>query len=288
MTDGAQPVVPRLAATVMLLRDSDGPEVLLLRRSSATPFVPGAHVFPGGALEAGDAAIHDDLIDGLEAVEAERVLGVTGDARAFWVAAVRECLEEAGVLLATDGRGRPVAHDHDVFADLAGVRAAVEHGLRPLASLYRDHGLRLPLGSIAYVSRWITPAFSPRRYDARFFAAAMPPGQRSTADGWEAVDAAWWRPATALDDWEAGRIELIGPTVASLRLLSRFATAHEALEAVQQGARRTRRVAEPSGGERVPLPVELDEIAEIDEVSAIGEVGEVGGQRPTAHGDHRP
>jgi 8-oxo-dGTP pyrophosphatase MutT (NUDIX family) len=229
-------VVPRPAATVMLLRDRpDGMEVLLLQRAASTPFVPGAHVFPGGAVDDGDAD-HDDIVDGLPAEAADCVLGVEGGGRAFWLAAVRECVEEAGVVLAIDADGDPVTDQHPVFTDLDATRDALEAGTRTLADLYREHRLRVPLDRVAYVSRWITPEPSPRRYDARFFAAAMPEGQHAGADGWEAVDAGWWKPTQALNDWQAGRIELIEPTVVSLQLLCRFTSTSEALVAIGEGA----------------------------------------------------
>lgn len=252
------PAVPRPAATVMLLRDGDGLEVLLMHRSSAAPFVPGAHVFPGGALEPADAADHTDLVDGLDDATADRVLGVERDGPAFWIAAVRECLEEVGVLLATDPQGDPLPADHEVFGELDTIRTEVERGERTLIDVYRSHDLRFPLGSITYVSRWITPEFSPRRYDARFFAAVMPPHQTSSADGWEAVHTEWWRPADALADWQAGRIELIEPTVASLRLLHGFESAADALAVLAEGARLDHRIPEPTGGIRVPLPHEVE------------------------------
>lgn len=230
-----EPVVPRPAATVMLLRDGDdGLEVLLLQRSSSTPFVPGAHVFPGGALDDADAD-HDDVVEGRSPAEADQLLGVEGLGRAFWLTAVRELIEEAGVVLARDEHGRPVTAGHPVFEHLDDARIALEAGTRTLASLYREHRLRVPLGELAYVSRWITPEPSPRRYDTRFFAAPMPAGQRAGADGWEAVDAGWWAPAGALSAWQAGRIELIEPTVASLELLRRFGDVHAAMTALHAG-----------------------------------------------------
>jgi 8-oxo-dGTP pyrophosphatase MutT (NUDIX family) len=222
----------------MLLRDGTaGLEVLLLRRASSTPFVPGAHVFPGGAVDAADVEAdgHDDVVSGRSAEEADRLLGVDAGGRGFFLTAVRECLEEAGVVLAHDLGGRPVSDRHPVFEELPTLRTALEGESRTLVDVYREHGLRIPLDEIAYVARWITPEPSPRRYDTRFFAARMPAGQRAGADGWEAVDAGWWRPAEALSDWQAGRIDLIEPTVASLELLCAYRSADEAMAVLHAG-----------------------------------------------------
>lgn len=229
-------VVPRPAATVMLLRDGDdGLEVLLLRRAASTPFVPGAHVFPGGAVDDADTAGHGDVVVGRSAAEADRLLGVEGLGQGFFLAAVRECVEEAGVVLARDLDGQPIRPDHAIFGGLTELRAQLEAGARTLADVYREHRLRVPLDELAYVARWITPEPSPRRYDARFFAAAMPEGQQAGADGWEAVDAGWFRPAAALSDWQAGRIDLIEPTIASLELLASHRSAGAALEVLRAG-----------------------------------------------------
>lgn len=253
-------VTPRPAATVMLLRDGPGHglEVLLLRRSTATPFAPGAHVFPGGAVDRGD---HDDAldgyVDGLDDAAASAMLGTDRGGRAFWVAAVRECLEEAGVLIATDDDGATIEPDHPVFTELGDLRRQVEDGDTDLVTVCDRYRLRLPLGELAYVAQWITPEESPRRYDTRFLAAAMPPGQQVVVDDWEAVAAAWWPPAEALAAWQAGEIELIEPTVASLGLLAGFASAATALDALRAGASTTERIREPTGGLRVPLPADL-------------------------------
>ncbi len=216
-------VTARPAATVMLLREAStgrgsGIEVLLLRRSANTPFVPGAHVFPGGAVEDGDAGASWDALTDVDDVAASDVLGVEASGRAYWIAALRECLEEAGVFLATVG-DVTIDDGHPVLSDEDTLRADLERGAVSLLDVCREHGLRLPLGRMAYVAQWITPAESPRRYDTRFFAVPMPEGQSASADQWEAVDASWWTPTDALRSWQADAIQLIEPTVASLRLL---------------------------------------------------------------------
>lgn len=238
------PVTPRPAATVMLLRDrttgaADALEVLLLRRSSNTPFVPGAHVFPGGAVEAGD---HDPAWDGFTDFDdpaASDALGVETGGRAYWLAAVRECLEEAGVFVATSDDSS-ITDDHPVLGDEDGLRADLEKGDVSLLDVCREHGLRLPLGAMVYFAQWITPAESPRRYDTRFFAVPMPLGQSASADQWEAVDASWWTPTAALESWQADVIQLIEPTVASLRLLVDHCSVDDAMAALRRAGEHAR------------------------------------------------
>lgn len=225
----------------MLLRDSGHAtlEVLLLRRSDSTPFVPGAHVFPGGAVETSDGDDGFDAHTDLSDAAASAILRVPSGGRAFWVAAIRECLEEAGVLLSTCD-GHPVDDTHPLLADEPSLRAGLEAGTTLLLDLCREHGLGLGLDRMVYVSQWITPEESPRRYDTRFFAAAMPAGQSASADEWEAVDAQWWEPTRALESWQADEIQLIEPTVVSLRLLADHDDAESALTALRRTGASTR------------------------------------------------
>ncbi|MDZ7676740.1 MAG: NUDIX domain-containing protein [Acidimicrobiales bacterium] len=213
------PVAPRPGATLMLLRDADpGLEVLLLRRSDRARFVPGAHVFPGGAV---DDADHDT---------AYRLHATTpADDLAHRVAAIRESLEEAGILLATTADGAALDRAHPVLTELPALRHRIEAGHDHLAGVCRTHDLRLAIDDVVPVDRWVTPEESPVRFDARFYVAPTPPGQTAVADDREVGDARWWNPSHALDAWRARRIQLIEPTVASLRLLADHVAVDDAL-----------------------------------------------------------
>lgn len=213
------PPTPRPGATLMLLREGDaGLEVLLLRRTDRASFVPGAHVFPGGAVDEidHDPAYHHHA-DIVPADLAHRV------------AAIRESLEEAGILLARTAEGQPVEATHPVLRDARRLRRDIETGASDLARLCRSHGLRLAVDDVVPVDRWVTPEESPVRFDARFYVAPTPPGQTAVADDREVDDARWWGPSHALDAWRADRIQLIEPTVASLELLSEFASVETAV-----------------------------------------------------------
>ncbi|WP_436794577.1 NUDIX hydrolase [Actinospongicola halichondriae] len=237
------PVTPRPAATVMLLRNAptgrDGLEVLLLRRSTDTPFVPGAHVFPGGAVEDRDADAAWDAVTDFDDATASAALDVDAGGRAYWVAAVRECLEEAGVFIATVDDVH-IDDTHPVLTDEDGLRADLERGDTSLLDLCLEHRLRLPLEHMTYFAQWITPAESPRRYDTRFFAVPMPDGQSASADGWEAVDATWWAPTDALESWQADAIQLIEPTVESIRLLVGHDSVDHAMAALRRAGEHAR------------------------------------------------
>src|SRR2546421_2983144 len=187
------PVPVRDAATVMLVRDAgDGLEVFMLRRNTALVFVPGAYVFPGGAVDVADAAEGGD---------------------AFAVAAIRESFEEAGALLAYDRSGELAdLSDDATAARFHGDRDDVHAGRMTIHELCAIEGLRLAVDALRPVSRWVTPPRSPRRFDTRFFVARAPRDQALVHDDRETVASEWVRPHAALSRFEDGDIELILPT----------------------------------------------------------------------------
>lgn len=221
--DQAVPV--RNAATLVLLRDgAAGLETFMLKRGSAVAFVPGAHVFPGGAVEPADAdpAVYARC-DGLDDAAASERMDVPRDGLAYWVAAIRESFEEAGVLPATDAAGEaPDWHDPALRTRLAAARRALHAGETTLAEILATEGLRLPVTRLRYYGHWTTPPGPPRRYSTRFFAARAPAGQDLAHDGVEAVAGAWTTPGHALRRYRRGELSMILPTEMQLQLLRRF------------------------------------------------------------------
>jgi 8-oxo-dGTP pyrophosphatase MutT (NUDIX family) len=219
------PVTPRDAATVMLLRplptggrtdggDGAGLQVYMLRRRPSMAFAPGAYVFPGGSVDAAD----DDAgiaWAGPDAAEWGRLLDAPAPlARALVCAAVRETFEESGVLLAGPDAETIVARtgDEECEAD----RRALLAGSLSLAALLHRRGLVLRSDLLRPWARWITPVTEERRYDTRFFAAALPGGQRARDVGGEADETAWLEPAAALAAARCGEIALMPPTAVTL------------------------------------------------------------------------
>jgi 8-oxo-dGTP pyrophosphatase MutT (NUDIX family) len=250
----------REAATVMLVRDgAGGLEVLMVQRNLRSDFVGGAHVFPGGAI---DAADREPVLEGLCAGEGDAAcsarLGLEKGGLALYVAAMRECFEEAGVLLARR-RGDPQAlsfSDPEVAIRFAAHRAAVDAG-RPLAEVLVEEGLVLDVDRLHYVSHWITPEGAPRRYDTRFFVAEAPPEQEPLHDERETVASTWIQPGEALARHGRGEIDLILPTIRNLEGLARHASVSalvaEAAQVQQVPAIQPRLVSGPDGL-RVLLP----------------------------------
>ena len=235
----AVPLSP--AATVMLVRDAaagpDGSpvlEVFMLRRAVGASFAGGAYVFPGGRVDAVDRggaleAVCDDLDDR----RASARLGVGRGGLAYWVAAVRECFEEAGVLLARPSTGGDAIRFDDPATGrrFGAARRAVHRGELSLVELCVREELVLITGLVQYVSHWITPVGEPKRFDTRFFLALAPPGQEPLHDDTETIASLWITPHDALAAAAAGDLQLLPPTIRSLEFLAEHASADSALAA---------------------------------------------------------
>lgn len=230
-------VTPLPAATVVLVRDTaGGPEVLMLQRNYRSGFMPGMHVFPGGALEEADASVRaSDLCTGLDETAACRMLALERGALAYWVAAIRESFEEAGVLMACGASGKaiPLADDA-VIERFRQYRDALNAGKGDFLDMLRKEGLKLPVDQLAFFSHWITPVGAPRRYDTRFFAALAPEGQEALHDNIETIAYDWLRPALALDRFRRDEIKMRTPTWKTLELLAAFDTAAAMMDGLRK------------------------------------------------------
>ncbi len=238
----------------MLVRDAPELEVFMLRRNVAVEFMGGAYVFPGGAVDADDRA--PELLarcHGRDDAQASTQIGLHAGGLGFWVAAIREAFEEAGVLLARSAAtGQPVDVDEPfTAARFETARRAVGGGERPFLDVVHEEGLVLDAGALHLFSHWITPAGSPRRYDTWFFVAAAPEGHAYLHDDGETVASVWIRPADALAGAMRGELEIHLPTQRNLAQLARFPTACELLEAVEAAEPR---VVADAGGARILLP----------------------------------
>lgn len=226
-------VAVREAATVMLVRDAPGLEVFMLRRNLDSTFVPGAYVFPGGQVDPADAApAYLDRAPGFDAAAADAIVGAPEAAR-FWIAAVRESFEEAGVLVARsrcDGVPLDETADHDA---LAADRIRLLRGDTDLATVLDAHDAVLDLGALVPFGRWITPLGAPKRFDTWFFVAPAPVGHAYAHDDGEMVASEWLHPDAALDRARSGEIELIYPTIRSLLVMRRYPSAAAFLAAAR-------------------------------------------------------
>jgi 8-oxo-dGTP pyrophosphatase MutT (NUDIX family) len=239
----------RDAATVVLLRDraitdshepATGPDVYLLRRAPSMAFAAGMHVFPGGSVDPRDSEV-GHLVPGHgwggppPAQWARALTCAEGLARALVLAAVRETFEESGVLLAGPDEASVVAET--TGPDLEGDRLALLDRTASMAEVLERRGLVLRSDLLRPWAHWVTPEFEPRRFDTRFFVAAVPPGQLPRDVSGEADSTVWLAVRDAVARHDRGELDMLPPTIVALRELAAFDTVAEVL-AVQREVRR--------------------------------------------------
>jgi len=265
---------PRPAATIVVVRDgAGGIEVLLSRRAERGDHNSGAWVFPGGIVDPGDRAAHD-CCAGVDDAAASARLGLPANGLDYYIAAVRECFEESGLLFATDRSGELVGLD-DATGDLhnselATWRGPLHRNERQLGEMCREFGLTLALDRLVYLSHWLTPLARPKRFDTRFFIAAAPTSQTAAFDGTEMVEQLWLRPAEALA--RANELKLMTPTQKTLELVGQY----DKVDALLAWARAPREVAlimpRVANGKQGMRPVLPDEpaFAELGRIDPAG------------------
>ena len=209
----------------------------MLRRNLRSEFVAGAYVFPGGSVDPDDRSpAAAALCRGRTDAEASAMLGMDSGGLAFWVAALRECFEEAGVMLARRGdpghpdRAMPLdTSDPETSERFSNYRDALNQQRIGLLDICEEEQLLLAADTMYYISHWITPEVAPKRYDTRFFITAAPPGQIARHDDGETIATIWVRAEDALRRNLAGEIDLLPPTVTNLGAISSFRSTAEVM-----------------------------------------------------------
>jgi len=227
-----EPVATRPAATVLLLRDSDGGlEVLMTRRSNTASFAPGAYVFPGGALDPADASARARQLSRVRSAQTDEHL-------TYSTAAIREAFEELGVLLAYRPDHSLARHDDVLSLDRsqdADFLAQLEAG-----------GYRMANDQVWSLCHWTTDRDLPKRFDVRFLVAPMPEGQEPRADEGETFEPVWIRPKDALERHAKGEFFMIFPTIRTLGRLAQMPRVESVLDACASD--RPLWVSSPRGG----------------------------------------
>lgn len=218
MNDRPTPAEPKLAATILIVRDDPAFEVLMVKRNDQIAFAGGALVFPGGKTNASDRdpAWADYALGWANHDEMQRELRIAG---------IREVYEEAGLLLARRRDGGSLGA---VCADVA-TRRAVDKGEKNFLELIRELDAQIDLDAMAVLGRWITPPIAPKRFDTWFLVAKAPADQLAVCDEWETVDLEWIEPAEAVRSGEAGERMVILPTRMNLKRLAEASSTEEAL-----------------------------------------------------------
>ncbi|MCL2777275.1 MAG: hypothetical protein FWD73_04660 [Polyangiaceae bacterium] len=236
-------IAPADAATVVLVRDAPhargahGIEIFFVERNKSNRFMGGALVFPGGKLETDDAS--EAWLDCVTLPRPERtsLVPFANNAthfRALAIAAARETLEEAAILLAVSRVGANADPARAIAdADILALRSRLRTDTSALTAFLRQHEVLLDLASLHPLARWITPTTESRRFDARFFVAALPRGQSGAHDEHETVASFWASPRDALRRFESGEVTLVPPTHRTLLVLSSCTTTEEVIALAQ-------------------------------------------------------
>jgi 8-oxo-dGTP pyrophosphatase MutT (NUDIX family) len=236
------PVDPKPAASVLLVR-SGAPlapeplEVYLIRRQKGMKFLGGYYAFPGGKVDLADAAPEAFArCYGLRPEAAARALDEVAHselpALAYWVTAVRELLEESGLLVACDSQGQPIdASDPAVAHAVDDTRKALMAGEASFASLLERRDWYADLRPFRYLSHFVTPTASPIRFSARFFLCAVPAGQRPRLYTEETSEGFWIMPGEGYRRFRAGEMAMAEPAEYGLGYLAQFESAQRLWEA---------------------------------------------------------
>ena len=226
-----KPSVPVPAATVLLVRDNNEKiEVFMLKRASQTNF-GGAWVFPGGKLDTDDG-LKDvaDICFGLDDQEASAKFNTQEGGIHYWIACIRECFEESGILLACRANGELVNDTSDEENKLIKqYRKKLLNGEHVFLDMMKELDMQLATDQLAYIAHWVTPEIEKKRYNTRFFIAKSP-AQRADHDGYEGVDSKWMNPEHALAEMKEGKFPIIMPTIKSLEFVAKYQTTQSLLE----------------------------------------------------------
>ncbi len=230
ITSQAVNAVPLPSATVMVVREgvgAQGLEVLMMRRHANSGVLGGAHVFPGGKVDAADQASGNALWD-RSAAACRQALNEPELAEALalglYAAAVRETFEECGLVL-----GAPSSLRSDAVVAIRHAMAQGAHFVQAMQSV----GEPWAASALLPWSRWVTPrvpSMMSKRFDTRFFLAVAPAGQLTQHCEREATEAVWLTPQAALERAWAGEIDLAPPQIMSLSHLSFLGSVSAALD----------------------------------------------------------
>jgi 8-oxo-dGTP pyrophosphatase MutT (NUDIX family) len=217
------PIKP--AATVILMREAKKGdfEIFMVKRSSRPPF-GSLYVFPGGKLDPEDS--DNDLYpccEGMDDAAASRQLGIKDNGLAYWIACIRECFEEVGILL-TGSNNLLIQDTHKLNA----LRNKLNNKEITFRDICLSESLNLRAKNIVPCAHWITPIIEPKRFDTRFFLAKVDIKQLARHDGFELTESTWIKPQDALKKLEKGKMNMIIPTIENIKALAKFSSSNDA------------------------------------------------------------
>jgi 8-oxo-dGTP pyrophosphatase MutT (NUDIX family) len=216
------PADPIPASTVILVKEtSNGLQTYLLEKSKNLEFAGGAYVFPGGTIQKQDRNPEwFSHISGVPFPDWQKNFVDCSeiDLLGFYISALRELFEEAGILLCQSPPPE----------SLKKLRKSLLKG-KPFLALIKEHHLKLSSERLIYLSHWITPEVFKTRFSARFFITEISPEQTPSPDRGELLTGIWISPQKALEQYKKNQISLMFPTMTTLQELSHFKTVKEIL-----------------------------------------------------------
>jgi 8-oxo-dGTP pyrophosphatase MutT (NUDIX family) len=229
------------ASTVVLVRPSEdhGFEIFMNRRPEKMDTYAGVYVFPGGRVESTDwSSPMLNLVRGVTPEAAQQKLGSEAGPEVclgYWVAAVRELFEEAGIHFFVPQHNEPVIDSTNLAGRLAQKRAELQQGKLDLPTLMAAEQLYCDVGPLSYFFHRITPEHYPVRFDTRFYLAALPQGQEPLHSSEEVSESVWVAPQAAIDRGQASNFPMMPPTIAVLRTLAEHDSWHSLCDVFQLG-----------------------------------------------------
>ncbi|MFX1476642.1 MAG: hypothetical protein ACFFCI_00790 [Promethearchaeota archaeon] len=230
------PVEPKLAATVILLRervpepDSDDDcefEVFMAKRHETARFMSEHHVFPGGRIDVQDLSEESkSRLVGIDYQVINKLANICEDPANLWITAIREVFEEIGVLIAEDSIGKPVEN----MKKLKKYQSKLQKRKKTMTDILCKEDLYYAAKNLQYFGRLITPEISPIRFDTQFFVCRFPQNQNVNLFTIELTESLWGTPKQLLTKLKKSQIKLIFPQYSSLKRLEKFKTIQEVFE----------------------------------------------------------
>ncbi|MFX0028768.1 MAG: hypothetical protein ACFE8B_06135 [Candidatus Hermodarchaeota archaeon] len=234
------PVEPKLAATVVLLRERLGGiesedecefEVFMAKRHKNTKFMSEHHVFPGGALDDQDLTKESRVrLVGINEDITEKLREICEDPANLWITAIRELFEETGILIATTKTRESLGIIEEKPKKIKKYQKSLQKKRKTMTDVLVKENLYYNADSLSYFGRLITPKVSPIRFDTQFFLCKYPQNQNINLFRNELTEGLWGSPKQLLDKFKKKQIKLIFPQYSTLQRLNKFKTIHEVFE----------------------------------------------------------
>ncbi|MFX0141557.1 MAG: hypothetical protein ACFFDN_48415 [Candidatus Hodarchaeota archaeon] len=234
------PVEPKLAATVILLREREQDlesgddcefEVFMVKRHGNRKFLGEHHAFPGGGIDKQDISKESlARLLGLDKISLKSYTNICEDPSCLWIIAIRELFEETGILLATEESGSLITINDNNLQKFRGYQEDLQKKRRNMTDILKKENLYYAANNLKYFGRLVTPALSPIRFDTQFFLCKLPPKQNINLCNTELTEDLWGSPKELLNFYKKRQIKIIFPQFSALKRLKKFITIQEVFD----------------------------------------------------------